>query len=57
METSGGKHTENLMTLIPLSVFVFIVILALGGPAEFVRTVGNWVGDVVTVFLTGLKEL
>ena len=39
------------MTLVPLTVFVFIVVVALGGPDGFVRTVGNWTSDVLS-FLT-----
>ena len=45
------------MTLIPLSVFVFIVVILLGGPDGFVRTVSNWTSDLLAVFLRWLKEL
>ena len=45
------------MTLIPLTVFIFIVVIALGGPNGFVRTVGNWTSDLLTIFLRWLKEL
>jgi len=38
---SSGRPTERWMTLVPLTVFVFIVVIALGGPDGFVRTVGE----------------
>jgi hypothetical protein len=45
------------MTIIPLAVFVFIVVIALGGPDGFVRTVSNWMSDLLAMFLRWLKEL
>jgi hypothetical protein len=57
METSGGKHSEKLMTLVPLTVFVLFVVIALGGPAQFVSTVGDWVGDVVSAVGRWLRNL
>jgi len=45
------------MTLVPLTVFVFIVVIALGGPDGFVRTVGNWTNDLLASFWRWLREL
>ena len=57
MESAGGPRTEKWMTLIPLTVFIFIVVVALGGPAQFVRIAGNWTGDVLAFVTRWLKEL
>ena len=46
MRTSGESH-EGWMSLIPLSVLVFIVMVALGGPDAFVRTVSSFATDAV----------
>jgi hypothetical protein len=54
---SAGRPTERWMTIVPLTVFVFIVVIALGGPQDFVRTVSNWMSDVMAMFLHWLKEL
>jgi hypothetical protein len=54
---SAGRPTERWMTLVPLTVFIFIVIVALGGPADFVRTVGNWTSDIVAFVMRWLREL
>jgi hypothetical protein len=54
---SSGRPTERWMTLVPLSVFVFIVVIALGGPDGFVRTVGNWTGDLLAFVARWFKEL
>jgi hypothetical protein len=54
---SQGRPTERWMTLVPLTVFVFIVVVALGGPADFVRTVGNWTSDFLAFVTRWLKEL
>ena len=56
METQG-RPTEKWMTLIPLTVFVFIVVIALGGPDGFVRTVGSWTSDLLGFFWRWLREL
>ena len=39
---------EWLMSLIPLSVLVFVVVLALGGPDAFVHTVNSFASDAIT---------
>ena len=56
METQG-RPTERWMTLIPLSVFVFIVVIVLGGPDDFVRTIGQWTGDMLSGFTRWLRQL
>ena len=45
------------MTIIPLTVFVFVVVVWLGGPEEFVRVVGNWMSDIVAFVIRWLREL
>jgi len=45
------------MTVVPLSVFVFVVIVALGGPAAFVNVVSLWVTDLVTYAAHWIKNL
>jgi len=56
MQTSG-KATEGWMTIIPLSVFVFVVIVAMGGPTAFVNVVSMWVVDIVGYLAHWLKDL
>jgi len=45
MDTSGSTH-EGWMTFIPMAVLIFIVIVVLGGPAAFVRTISGWGTDL-----------
>ena len=45
MQTTSGQSREGLMTLIPLTVLLFIVIVALGGPESFVNTVAAFATD------------
>jgi hypothetical protein len=45
------------MTLIPLSVFIFVVIVTLGGPTAFMNVVSNWVTDAVAAVAHWLKDL
>ena len=33
------------MTLVPLTLFVLFVVLALGGPTSFMNIVSNWTYD------------
>jgi hypothetical protein len=47
MRTSGQSH-EGWMSLIPLSVLIFIVIVAFGGPDAFVNTVANFATEAVS---------
>ena len=46
MRTSGQSH-EGWMALIPLSVLLFIVMVALGGPDAFVSTVTSFATDAI----------
>jgi hypothetical protein len=36
------------MSIIPLSVLVFIIMVALGGPESFIRTVTTFASDAMT---------
>ncbi len=56
MRTSGQSH-EGWMALIPLSVLLFIVMVALGGPDTFVRTVTTFAADVITHGSRWLRSL
>jgi hypothetical protein len=56
METSG-RPTEGWMTVVPFTVFVFIVMFALGGPTAFMNIVINWASDLVHYVLHWLKSL
>jgi hypothetical protein len=56
MNTSGTSH-EGWMTVIPVSVFLLIVIVALGGPVAFVNTLSLWIADMLTAAASWLKNL
>jgi hypothetical protein len=56
MDTSGTTR-EGWMTVIPLSIFVLVVIAALGGPTAFVNTVSIWVTDMTTYVVALMKSL
>jgi hypothetical protein len=56
METSG-RPTEGWMTLVPLTIFVLFVILALGGPASFVNIVASWLGDVANYIAQWIRSI
>lgn len=56
METSG-KPREGWMTVIPVSVAVFFVVVAMGGPDNFFRTVSLWTEDIVKTVATFFKQL
>jgi hypothetical protein len=56
METSGKAH-EGWMTVIPLAVFVFVMIVALGGPTSFVNIVSMWAVDLVAFVAHWIKDL
>ncbi len=47
MDISGKPH-EGWMTLIPVTVFIFVIAAALGGPSAFVNTVASWLTDIAT---------
>jgi hypothetical protein len=56
MDTTGTAR-EGWMTIIPVTVFLLIVVLALGGPEAFVNTVSVWVGDVAAAAVRWIKQL
>ena len=56
MQTSGQSH-EGWMSLIPLSVLLFIVMVALGGPDGFVHTVGSLASDAITYIARLIRNL
>ena len=43
--------------MVPVTVFVFIVIFALGGPTSFMRTVSDWVSEIVKFVSQWLRSL
>ncbi len=56
MRTSGQSH-EGWMAFIPLSVLLFIVMVALGGPDAFVRTITTFAADFITYGSRWIKSL
>ena len=56
METSGKAH-EGWMTVIPVSVFIFVVVVTLGGPTAFMNVVSLWVTDFASYVAHWLKNL
>jgi hypothetical protein len=56
MDTSGKPH-EGWMTVIPVTVFLLIVIVALGGPTAFANTVSLWVNDVAMAVFRWFRQL
>ena len=56
METSG-KPTEQWMTLVPLTLFILFVILALGGPTSFMNFLSNWAYDASSYFARWIRSL
>jgi hypothetical protein len=45
------------MAIVPLTIFVLFVVLALGGPVNFVNTVSLWVVDFAQAVISWLKDL
>jgi hypothetical protein len=56
MDTSGKPH-EGWMTVIPVTVFLLIVVVALGGPTAFANTVSLWVSDAAMAVFSWFKQL
>ena len=52
-----GRPREGWMAIVPLTIFVLFVVLALGGPVNFVNTVSLWVADLANSFVSWLKDL
>jgi hypothetical protein len=44
------------MTLVPLTVLVGIVVVALGGPDAFVHTVRDWTADLMDTAVRWLRS-
>ena len=55
MRTSGRSH-EGWMTLIPLSVLLFIVVIALGGPEALLTSARSIAADAISYGSTFLKR-
>lgn len=56
MDTTG-RPREGWMTLVPLTVFIFIVMVALGGPEALLNTVSSWTVDFVTFVASWFRRL
>lgn len=56
MDTSGRPH-EGWMTVVPLSVFILVVMAALGGPTAVVNFTTVWIGDIVNSVVHFFKYL
>jgi hypothetical protein len=56
MDTSGSTR-EGLMTFVPVTVLLFIVMYVMGGPANFVNVVAQWTMDSVTYIANWIKHL
>jgi hypothetical protein len=42
----SGRPREGWMTVVPVTVFLLFVVLALGGVDSFVNTLGLWASEV-----------
>lgn len=56
MQTSGRAH-EGWMAVIPLSVFIFVVMVMFGGPVAFMNVVSIWASDVASYIGHWMKNL
>jgi hypothetical protein len=56
MDPTGKPH-EGWMTLVPLTVFIFIVVVALGGPESFANYVGTWTVDILRFIGSWFRRL
>jgi uncharacterized protein involved in cysteine biosynthesis len=54
---ASGTSREGLMTFIPLTVLLFIVIYVMGGPAQFISVVVHWVTDVINYAGSWIRHL
>lgn len=52
-----GRTREGWMAFVPLTVFVVFVVLALGGPVNFVNTVSLWIADLAQAVAGWVKDL
>ena len=44
------------MTVIPVTVFLLIIVTALGGPTAFVNTVSLWLTDFLTAVTAWVRQ-
>ena len=45
------------MTLVPLTIFILVVIFALGGPTSFMNTLSNWAYEASTYLGRWIRSL
>ena len=45
------------MTLVPLTVFIFVVVFALGGPTQFMNTLSNWTYEISSYIARWIRSL
>ncbi len=55
MNTSG-RPREGWMALIPLAFFIAFVVIAAGGPAQFVSEATYWLSDLVDYCARWIKS-
>jgi hypothetical protein len=56
MDTSGSAR-EGWMAIIPGTVFVLFVVIALGGPVQFMNFIVDWGQDLLGAVMSWLKNL
>jgi hypothetical protein len=56
MPSTSGQSHEGWMSIIPLSVLLFIVMVALGGPESFVNVVTSFASDAMTYTARWVKS-
>ena len=55
MEISG-KPNEGWMSVVPLTILILFVIVAMGGPVAFANTVSNWATDFAAFVARWVKS-
>ena len=53
----SGKPNEGWMAILPLTIFVGFIVLAMGGPTQFMNTLALWTSDLVTYVAEWIKYL
>jgi hypothetical protein len=56
MASTSGRSHEGWMSLIPLSVLLFIVMVALGGPEAFVNMAVSFASDALAYTASWVKH-
>jgi hypothetical protein len=56
MRTSGQSN-EGRMSLIPLGVLLFLVMVGLGGPESFMDAVATFAADVIAYTASWVRDL